>query len=206
MFAAGALAVEAMIARTRRRGWKTCAFVLLVLTAAPVVPFVLPVLSPGGLVAYTRSLGATPSSGERQEMGSLPQHFADQFGWPEMAASVAAAYDSLDPAKKPECLIYTQNYGEAAAIDFFGPRLGLPPAVCGHNNYWVWGPGERSGAVLIIIGGRAEDHLKTYAEVSEFARTRSGWAMPYENDRPIFICRRPKRILRDLWPGLKHFS
>jgi hypothetical protein len=206
MFAAGALAVEAGIARTRRRGWKTCAAVLLVLTAAPAVPFVLPVLRPAGLTAYIRFLGVTLSSGERKEMGSLPQHFADQFGWLEMTKAVSLAYNGLANDEKTECVIFGQNYGEASAIDFFGPRFGLPPAISGHNNFCVWGPGKPPASVVIVIGGREEDHRNFLAEVTEVGRTRCEFAMPYENDLPIFVCRKPKVVLQDIWPRLKHYD
>jgi hypothetical protein len=206
MFAAGALAVERWISRSARDWLKPCAVALLVVTAAPGIPFALPILRPEGLVAYSRFLGINPPSGERHRMGVLPQHYADQFGWLEMAEVVARAYESLEKDEKAECAIFAQNYGEASAIDFFGPRFGLPPAVSGHNNYWVWGPGERSASVLIAIGGREEDYRKAFAVVTEVARTQCEFAMPYENDLPIFICRGPQVVLRDIWPRLKHYS
>ena len=52
------------------------------------------------------------------------------------------------------------NYGEAAAIDIYGSRLGLPPAISGHNNYWIWGPRGHDGSVVIEIGGTREQRLK----------------------------------------------
>ena len=34
-------------------------------------------------------------------------------------------------------MFYGENYGESAAIDVFGKQLGLPPAIGGHNNYYM---------------------------------------------------------------------
>jgi len=139
-------------------------------------------------------------------MGSLPQHFADQFGWLEMTKAVSLAYNGLANDEKTECVIFGQNYGEASAIDFFGPRFGLPPAISGHNNFCVWGPGKPPASVVIVIGGREEDHRNFLAEVTEVGRTRCEFAMPYENDLPIFVCRKPKVVLQDIWPRLKHYD
>jgi hypothetical protein len=119
---------------------------------------------------------------------------------------VARAYGSLPPDEQAECAIYGQNYGEAGAVDFFGWRYGLPKAIAGHNNYWLWGPGERSGKVLIIIGGDREDHLQAYEDVTLFAVHTNPYAMPYESDLPIWICRRPKVTLEQIWPQVKHFG
>src|SRR6266571_4343604 len=71
---------------------------------------------------------------------ALPQHFADRFGWKEMVRSVARAYHSLPSYDQKRAAIFCQNYGQAGAIDFFGPTYGLPPAISGHQNYFVWGP------------------------------------------------------------------
>ena len=69
----------------------------------------------------------------------LPQHFADEFGWPEMVATVAGVYDSLPPDERAETAILAGNYGGAGAIYFFGPHYGLPKAISAHQNYYYWG-------------------------------------------------------------------
>jgi len=69
-----------------------------------------------------------------------------------MAARVAAVYHALPPQDRARAVFYGENYGEAAAIDVFGRRLGLPPAISGHNQYFLWGPRGHDGSVMIIIG------------------------------------------------------
>jgi hypothetical protein len=56
---------------------------------------------------------------------------------------------------------------------------------------------------MIVIGGKAEDHLHSYREVVEAARHSNKYAMPYESDLPIFLCRGLKVKLQDIWPGVK---
>jgi len=87
----------------------------------------------------------------------------------------------------------------------FSEKRPDPWAASGHNNYWLWGPGERSGSVVIVVGGRAEDHLKSFASVTEVARHISKYAMPYESNLPIFVCRGPKGSISDIWPRVKYY-
>ena len=38
----------------------------------------------------------------------------------------AAVYNSLPPQERARTAIFANSYGQAAAIDFFGPKLSLP--------------------------------------------------------------------------------
>src|SRR2546426_4446870 len=99
--------------------------------------------------------GLSQSAALDEIPGVDPQVFADQFGWEEMVAKVAQAYRSLAPEERAKCVLYAHNYGEAAAIDFYGPKFGLPRAASGHNNYFLWGPPDSTGGrggVVITIG------------------------------------------------------
>src|SRR5262249_10205215 len=88
------------------------------------------------------------------------QHYADMFGWKEMAATVNEVYQRLSPEEKKDCSIFAQNYGEAAAIDFFGRKYGMPHAISGHNTYWLWGPGNATGKTMIVLGGEEKEERK----------------------------------------------
>jgi hypothetical protein len=203
MLAAGVLALERGVQRTRWSWLKPAAVVLLLATGAPLAPFALPVLPVENYIAYSRALGVAPPAVERSKIGVLPQHYADQFGWPELANTVARIYDALPEADKKECGIFTQNYGEASAINFFARGRGLPWAASGHNNYWLWGAGDRSGTVVIVVGGNREAWTDHYTEITEVARHTAEYVMPYENDLPIFVCRGPTRPIPAIWPRVK---
>ena len=80
-------------------------------------------------------------------------------------------YRALPADEQKEAVFLGNNYGEAAAIDVLGRPLGLPPAVSGHNNYFVWGPQGHDGSVVIRLGGRLEDLLKLYASCTDAGMT-----------------------------------
>jgi hypothetical protein len=167
----------------------------------------IPVLSEKAFIAYSTMLGLAPSAtaAEHQKLGLLPQHFADQHGWPEMAAQVAAVYNALPPADRAKAVFLGVDYGEAAAIDIFGRPLGLPPAISGHNNYYLWGPQAHDGSVLIVLGPYWGGLLPAYAQVEVAGEIDNPYAMPYETG-PIYVLRDPKVPFSLLWPRLKHYE
>ena len=177
-------------------------------------PFAVPLLPVEAFIRYQDFLGLTPPQEERHDMGALPQHYADMFGWEGMVETVAKVYRSLPPEDQDGCLIYVRNYGQAGAIDFLGKYYGLPKASCGHNNYWLWGPPEWDGEVAIVFGSSRdvqeslEDLAPHYEEVEHAATFLCNYCMPYENNRPIFICRGFKHIdsLDAVWQEEKHFQ
>jgi hypothetical protein len=136
----------------------------------------------------------------------LGQFYADMHGWEEIAGAVETAYQQLTPAEKEKAVFFAYNYGDAGAITRLGRTLDLPRAISGHNNYWLWGPGDFDGRVAIIIGDTREDHLADFESVTQAGMVDCGYCMPYENNRPVWICRGLKRPVADVWPGLKHYD
>lgn len=213
VFAGGGLMWESLLKKKSVRWIKPVMIALPVISALLLCPITLPVLSVEKTIGYIQSLGVEGNSGERHEMGSLPQHFADQHGWPEMAHTVFEVYQTLTPEEKSKCLIYVRNYGEAGAIDFFGQNLGLPKATCAHNNYWFWGLQEgRTGEVAIIRGSskdidESRADLEEYFDSVEFGATFTHpYCMPYENNSHFFICRGFHGSFEDIWESQKHFN
>jgi hypothetical protein len=126
-------------------------------------------------------------------------------GWPELATAVADVYRALPAGDRTRACVFGQNYGEAGAIDVFGRRLGVPPAISGHNSYWFWGPGACTGDVLVVLGDRREVLEGIFQSVELGGVFRCADCMPYENGLPIWVVRRPKQPLQDLWPRVKKF-
>lgn len=203
LLAAGGVMLERWAPWRRWPGRAVAA--VLVLVSLALVPVALPVLPVEKLPAYLSAIGISIQSGERHEMGVLPQHFADMTGWDTLAQDVAQVVATLTPEERARARVYAQNYGEAGAIDYFGPSLDLPPAISGHNAYWHWGPGP-SGDVLVIIGGNTEDHRRVFADVREAGRTTCTTCMPYEANRPIFVARQPRASLADAWARVRHYN
>jgi hypothetical protein len=133
----------------------------------------------------------------------LPAHFADMFGWPELARDVADVYHRLPVPDRSRAVIYARNFGEAAAIDCFGPRYGLPKAVSGNHSYFLWGPGERKGDVVVTVGDRLEDLKQTCADVRIALVHLHPHALPVESPIPIGVCRGLPAPLPEMWPRLR---
>jgi hypothetical protein len=180
---------------------------VLVIMSLVMLPLVLPVLSIDNFIALQRWIGIEPPRTETNQIGVLlPQYFADEFGWPEMVEQVARVYHSLPPNEQQKTAIYANNYGEAGAIDFFGPRYGLPKAICAHQNYFLWGPREYSGEIMILVGSaNIEEARPHFASVEPVATLSNSYAMPHEN-HPILLARGLKADLREIWPSLKNWD
>ena len=61
---------------------------------------------------------------------------------------------TLPAEDRAKACVFGQNYGEAGAMEYFGPGSG-PAAgdLCRHNSYWLWGPGQCTGrGASIVIG------------------------------------------------------
>ena len=189
------------------RGFKPIYATLLFLTTLLIVPLVLPVLAVETLIDYSTRLGVAQSSSEGKELGRLPQHYADMFGWQEKVDAVARAFERLTPQERADCAIFASNYGQCGAIDFLGDARGLPDSIGSHNNYWIWGPRQYSGRLMLVLdddlGGR--EALFESCEIVEQV-AHSDYALPYENDLKVFLCRGLKRPLAELWAEVKHYD
>ena len=205
LFATGGVALERLSHRPARRWTRPVLIVLVVLLQLPLVPFALPVLPVPDFIAYARALGARPVGEERTRPAELPQMYADMFGWEEMADRVGRVYRGLPEAERAKCGVMAGNYGEAGALDLFGAKYGLPPALSGHNNYWLWGPRGYTGEVMIVLGVHRADLERGYASVTLADSVRCEHCMPYERDLPVWICRGLRDPVREAWARVKMY-
>ncbi len=209
VLASAAYGLEVLIRQRPRLKWlqPTAAWTVAI-SGLLIVPFAIPILSPQAFIAYNRLLGGLGSVVKQENLASseLPQNYADRYGWLEIAQSVKTAYDTLTPQEQSEACVYTSNYGEAAAIDYFGPALGLPEAVSGSNSYFVWGPQGCSGKVLITVNVNPADLEPVFDSVTVAGQTRCTYCMPFENGAPIVIARGLKQPLADVWPTVQVFQ
>jgi 4-amino-4-deoxy-L-arabinose transferase-like glycosyltransferase len=204
LFAGGGVLWEQWLARPRLRWVRPAYGALMVLLCALLAPTLIPLLPPETYIRYAAVTHLQQPRLENHELGLLPQLFADQLGWPEMAATVAGAYNSLPPGNRARTAIFGQNYGEAGAIDFFGPRYGLPPAISGHQSYFLWGPRGYTGESIILMG-RNDVLASQCNSVRKIARVSHPYSMPRENF-DVFYCEGLKQPLSELWPRLKNWN
>ena len=198
LFAIGAVALERAI---RNGAVRTAYAATIVALSAVMAPLALPILPPAMLIGYERTLHLAPHQQERGDAATaLPSLFADMLGWHDFVREVAAAYDTLSPADRATTSIVVDNYGEAAAIDLYGPALGLPPALSGHNQYGLWGTRGQTPRDILRVQNDP-DKLRPYcARMHVIATTASTYARAFENGKAIAFCRGLHPSLAQLWP------
>jgi hypothetical protein len=203
LLAGGALAIEGWLAKPVYR-WVAAGAVAG--GGALAAPLALPILPPSDWAAYAQALGTSSrvSATEQSTQGVLPQYLADMFGWREMAERVSAVYNALPPDQRAKAVFFGRNYGEAAAVDVYGPALHGPPAISGHNNYYLWGPRGHDGSVVIVVGGDPVQYAKQYQSVERVGELNSPYAQRYETDIPIFVLR--GRRIAFVWHRFKHYE
>lgn len=206
--AAGAVAIEAATARAT--AWRPALALYALIAGIALVPLLMPVLPETAMSAYDRvaenviARDMDLAKSERTRIGNLPPDWADMHGWPELARAVARIYWSLPPSERARTAILASNYGEAAAVDFFGTNYGLPPALSGNNQFWLWGARGYTGDVLIDVHGECQsDRLYRFRRV--VARFDNPWGRPFENGFPISLCEGITEPLAAYWPKLRNY-
>jgi hypothetical protein len=155
-----------------------------------VLPLSLPVLKPDKFIRFMHKIGMEKSQRwEEGEYHELPQDYADMIGWEELTQIVSDAYHSLTPAEKERCTIFANNYGEAGAINFYGKKLGLPPAISFNDSYLYWAPDSIPGDCLIKVG-TSDDVIEMYNDVKIVGRISTPNAR--ENGVPVYLFKNPK--------------
>src|SRR6266536_1842920 len=169
--AAGAVVVEGVVEGRRRLFsarppgrrllWRSrgvaVAWTLVALLV--LLPIALPVLPPAALANVP--------------LQNVNYNLGETVGWPQFVARVAAVYRSIPPAQRRTAVTFTSNYGEAGAIDRYGPAFGLPGAFSGHNSYWWWGPPRPEGgrSVTVVVGGYPRSYLLRFYSNVRLAAT-----------------------------------
>jgi hypothetical protein len=207
LFALGAAAIEMWTARAR--ALQPAIVAAAAIAGAILVPLVVPVLPVRHFIAYydalSRFLPIQSTASEHHKQSVLPQTYADMYGWPQLAHTVAGVFAALPPADRKRAVIVTGNYGEAASIEFFN-RPNVGPVISGHNQYFLWGTHGASGDVLIDVGGDCGSSMHLFRSVRRAAVFHAAYVMPYEDNMPIMLCRGIKRPLAQVWPAVKHYE
>jgi len=207
VFAGGAVAIERAIEQllANPATWTRAAVVAIVaLGTLPAVPSVTWFLPPERLLAYENAIGLKPAKAEVHHESLLAQPVADQFGWPEMVSEVAAIYNSLPPDDRAQTGIWAGNYGEAGAINLFGPKLGLPRAYSRHQNHWFWGPPPQVYKNLIVIQWSLDDvrdNCTSFQAFEHYQRFGMG-----EENAPIYLCRGVLFDIQKIWWHSHHWN
>jgi 4-amino-4-deoxy-L-arabinose transferase-like glycosyltransferase len=196
LLAAGSVRAEAWLDARPYRLPRVMA--LVALGTAVTLPVVLPVLP---------VRDARWTAGTDKELG-------ETVGWPQLVGSVASAWESLPSGQRRHAVIFTADYGEAGAINTYGPALGLPTAVSGHNSEWFWGPGDPHATTVVAVAPGPEDVTGYNSYLHRFFRAVRVVATlknrvglhNQEWDGHIYLCSGLRRPWGDTWASLEHYS
>ena len=227
LFAAGAILIEKSSVSKRGlfRWFGSRPYIAaLAILAILLAPLTVPILPPSTLMnTYSPSVLTSSNGVTSGETGPLPQVLGDRFGWDTMVTTLARVYANLSGSEKSQACIFTTDYGQASAVNFLGRRLGLPAAISGHNNYYIWGPGRCTGQVLITVGpslsyfnGSFVDFQKDYVNttlrqgfgnVTYLTTIKCNNCMDNENNLPVYLCTNPTfASIESVWAGVRHYD
>lgn len=191
------MALGAVYLAGKARALLPGALALGVVLTLPLVPALLPVLSVEQLAGYVRRLpvaGLTRWEDGRQH--ALPQDVADMHGWDEYAPLVQRALARLTPRERAHCIVYGDNYGQAGALNWYGPALGLPRAYTlnGSNAYWMPAPDSVTAFVYANEGDGPEDLQQAFRSMEVVGRVQNPYARVRGSE--VLLFRQPKADLR----------
>jgi hypothetical protein len=159
--------------------FRWAALALVVAFGIITLPLGLPILSPPAMATYTARIAG------------------------ESAVTTNVVYHALPPNDRARAVLWASNYGEAGAIDFYGPRYDLPRAIAFVGTYWYYGPGDEPGDVTIAIGFTRESVARRFAVVDSAMTVGHAYAVEEQRDQTIFVARGPHRTFQELWPEWK---
>jgi hypothetical protein len=157
------------------------------------VPIAIPVLP-------AASLRAVP-------LQAINYDLAETIAWPREVALIAREYDTLPAAQRARTALLASNYGEAGAIDRYGPALGLPQAYSGHNNFWLWGPPPAADQSAIVIGLNPSFLRREFRHVRQVATFYNGLGVSDdEQGSPVYLATGLRESWARAWPAFRDYS
>jgi Dolichyl-phosphate-mannose-protein mannosyltransferase len=195
LLAAGCVPLERWLAARKRRAWHPAAAAgaaMLVggIVAAPITLSVLP----------ARALATVP-------LQKINYDLAETIGWPQQVALVAREYRALPPGERATTTILAGNYGEAGALDRYGPGDRLPPAFSGANNFWYWGPPPARDRSAIAINVDPALLHRLFTTVRQVAVFHNGLGVSDdEQGATIYRASGLRTTWAKAWPLLRNFS
>lgn len=197
LFAFGAVKVEKLL--VRKPVWNYAVAAVLFVPTIFFIPMATPILPIEEFVTYTKL------QPEKDGRIILTGDYADMFGWDEQVKLVDSLYQSLPKNEKENCIILAENYGEAGALKILGKEYGLPDPVCRHGSFWTWGPGKKNPEVVISLGNEDDVVDELFEEHTLVKKVTHKYAIDEENNIPVYICRKPRVKLQQIWPGLEKY-
>jgi hypothetical protein len=161
--------------------------------AAIAAPVTLPVLPAG-------ALRTVPVQKINYDLG-------EEIAWPRLVALVSREYHALPAAQRRHTTILTGNYGEAGAIDRYGPGLGLPRVYSGANNFWLWGPPPAADTAAIAVNLDPAFLHREFRHVRPAATFWNGLGVSDdEQGAQVFVATGLRSAWARAWPAFRDYG
>lgn len=206
LFAAGAVMIGSVAGRLPRRVIAGGVIVLLLAGFGLAAPVFSPLLSPERTNGLLTSLGVSLSIESGKTQDPLPQWLGDRLGWEELALEVGKVYRNLPPEEQRTAVIVSNNYGEAGALELYGPRYGLPRVYATHNSYHSWGPPPDSVRTFIGVMVSKRDLDRLFESVEQAGVQTCAFCTRPQQRIPIYVARRPRFLMSKAWMGFRIYS
>lgn len=180
--------------------------VLLLAGFGLAAPVFSPLLSPERTNGLLTSLGVSLSIESGKTQDPLPQWLGDRLGWEELALEVGKVYRNLPPEEQRTAVIVSNNYGEAGALELYGPRYGLPRVYATHNSYHSWGPPPDSVRTFIGVMVSKRDLDRLFESVEQAGVQTCAFCTRPQQRIPIYVARRPRFLMSKAWMGFRIYS
>jgi hypothetical protein len=139
----------------------------------------------------------------------VSDQYREEIGWPDLAQAVAGVYRSLPAREQGRTGILTGNYGEAGALNLYGPPLGLPQAMGLTNSFWYRGYDSRLPETVIVAGFKLEEGRRLFASCVVAAKNENRLAIENEESRDhpdILLCRNLRVPWSVYWESHRRFG
>jgi hypothetical protein len=162
----------------------------------------------GAAVAAPVALSALPARVlHTVPLQKINYDLGEEIAWPRLVALVAREYDSLPGPQRRQTTILTGNYGEAGAVDRYGPGLGLPQVYSGGNNFWLWGPPPAADSAAIAVNVDPALLRREFAHVRLVATFSNGLGVSDdEQGAPIYLATGLRSSWAQAWPAFRHYD
>lgn len=192
-YAAGSYPALVALGAVAAERWRKRALVVVGTAASALLvsPAALPVLPPATL--------------EASPLGGLGEPLLESVGWTRLVDQVAAAYATIPVDRRERAVVFTSNYGEAGAVEEYGPVRGLPrQSWSGHNGFGWWGPPpDDAGPVVLVWQG---DPARWFRDCTSHGRVVTGVGNEEGESASVHVCAGPHGGWATAWPQLRHLS
>jgi hypothetical protein len=161
-----------------------------------------------GLLALPLAVPVLPAATLRTvPLQKINYDLGETIAWPKLVALTARVYRALPAAARARTAILTGNYGEAGAIDRFGPADGLPAAYSGANNFWLWGPPPARDTGVIAVNVSPALLRREFSTVRRIAVFRNGLGVSDdEQGAPLYLATGRRASWARAWPAFRDYS